>query len=358
MDKEESEISKLRCENKFKQIIEKINKNESLLDSDKIKDDYSISLFYEGFIEESYSLMNSLLTSGSNLNFQRIRKNSSFCISKLIDKYSLYPSEIISKIKPKNNNNLIFTITTCKRLDLFEKSMNSFLNCCSDINLIDEWLCIDDGSSEKDIMIMKEKYPFLNICQKHPNMKGHSKSIQLIQSYIIVKGYKYQFHTEDDLQFHYVDNYLSKCMKVLNENNKYLQCLINIGYVENGQTDWKIYSGPLEKTKDGLNYHIHIYFWRDSDEYKEHFKEIIRDGMSTNAHWPSYSLRTSLVNCEIYSKVGFVRDVKNFEKDYGHLLISRGYVSTYLPYVVVKHIGPNVKDYNGINAYKLNGTNR
>ena len=42
---------------------------------------------------------------------------------------------------------ITFTITSCKRFDLFEKTMNSFLNCCIDIERIDKWLCVDQNTT-------------------------------------------------------------------------------------------------------------------------------------------------------------------------------------------------------------------
>ena len=49
----------------------------------------------------------------------------------------------------------MFSITTCKRFDLFEKTINSFIQCCKDVLLIDKWLCIDDNSSDTDREKMK-----------------------------------------------------------------------------------------------------------------------------------------------------------------------------------------------------------
>lgn len=55
------------------------------------------------------------------------------------NKYCYYDKTKIKLICEKKKENLMtFSVTTCKRLDLFEKSMNSFINCCTDISLIDK----------------------------------------------------------------------------------------------------------------------------------------------------------------------------------------------------------------------------
>ena len=39
--------------------------------------------------------------------------------------------------------------------------MNSFLNCCKDLDMIREIILVDDNSSEADREIMKKKFPFI-----------------------------------------------------------------------------------------------------------------------------------------------------------------------------------------------------
>lgn len=64
--------------------------------------------------------------------------------------------------KTKDFPLITLTITSCKRLDLFVKTINSFMQCCKDIHLIDEWFCVDDNSSIEDRLRMQELYPFIN----------------------------------------------------------------------------------------------------------------------------------------------------------------------------------------------------
>ena len=60
-----------------------------------------------------------------------------------------YKKHLDRKIQIAQNNvkrDITFVSTTCKRLDLFIITMDSFLNFCKDIYIIDRWLCIDDNS--------------------------------------------------------------------------------------------------------------------------------------------------------------------------------------------------------------------
>ena len=92
-------------------------------------------------------------------------------------------------------NNLTFTITTCKRLDYFIESMDTFILRCQDIDFIDLWICIDNNSSESDRNIMKERYPFFTFIYKTVETKGHAKSMNILWDTIKTD---YVFHFEDD----------------------------------------------------------------------------------------------------------------------------------------------------------------
>jgi hypothetical protein len=87
------------------------------------------------------------------------------------------------------------TITTCKRLDLFERTMNSFLSMCLDLHLIAQWICIDDTSSQSDREQMQRLYPFLTFIWKSENEKGHAQSMNQLLDRIRTP---YVFHLEDD----------------------------------------------------------------------------------------------------------------------------------------------------------------
>ena len=95
--------------------------------------------------------------------------------------------------------------------------------------MIDEWIVVDDNSSEEDRKKMKENYPFIKYIFKDETNKGHPESMNIIRDYAISR-YKYLFHMEDDWRFFVKDNFITKCIKVLSENEKYGQCLFNKNY--------------------------------------------------------------------------------------------------------------------------------
>lgn len=91
---------------------------------------------------------------------------------------------------------LTFTITTYKRLAMFKRTMESFLNNCIDKSLISRWILVDDGSAPKDVEEMKRLYPFFEVVQ-HQH-QGQPKSLNTIIAMVKTEWF---FHCEDDWLF-------------------------------------------------------------------------------------------------------------------------------------------------------------
>ena len=115
-----------------------------------IRQESAISAYYASKYKISYDLYSkNLYAKNLDENTSYLLKlNKNFSTPYVLDYYIKYPVDIISKIMKKSINLIplvTFTITTCKRFDLFEKTMNYFINCCKDIKRIDSWLCVDDN---------------------------------------------------------------------------------------------------------------------------------------------------------------------------------------------------------------------
>src|SRR3989304_3378672 len=102
-----------------------------------ILDELGICYFYSNQYLKSFETFQKLIQK-PNLNEQQIQHyqfNSHFSIPYIKDTYIQYNKDIVQEIQnhPKRKIPFItFTITPCKRIDLFTKTINSFLNCCQD----------------------------------------------------------------------------------------------------------------------------------------------------------------------------------------------------------------------------------
>ena len=229
------------------------------------------------------------------------------------------PINIISELTEeiKNNihaKNVIITMTTCKRMDLTYRTINSLLHCITDLKThVGKFLIVDDNSDEDDLKQLVKVYPFLTIINKDSSEKGHPKSMNIILKNLT--GFKYQFHIEDDWEFFYKKEYITECISILERNPLYGQCLINRDYGEDQITINNI-GGSLSKEflkEDGTlcKYYEHQYFTGNQLKH-----EMSKCGVSNNLYWPHFSFRVGVTKVSIYDKI------KTFNENDKHFDIS------------------------------------
>lgn len=239
------------------------------------------------------------------------------------------------------------SITSCRRLKLFIKTMDSFLSTCTDLHLISKFICIDDNSSEEDRKNMKKRYPFINFVWKTSEEKGHAKSMQMLVSMVQTP---YLLHIEDDWQFFDGKDLIRDALEVLDSNNNIGQVLFNQNYAEIPE---QIPVGGHETFTDKhLRYFIHEHC---IDTYK---KEAFLKNHPNKIHcnyWPHFSLRPSLIRTCIFKHISF-ENIISFEQTFAWKYIKAGYISAFLQGIRCKHIGRLTTDKTSItklNAYDL-----
>lgn len=276
------------------------------------------------------------------------------------DEYLIYPQTKVNLLvdqKEKRINgkksSIVCSITTCKRYDLFEKTINSFLNCCSSADLIkiNKWICVDDNSSSEDKQKMKNNYPFFDFIFKDENEKGHYKSMNIILNIISKLDAEYLLHIEDDFHFIEERDYVSESIKILSDSNaankNIGQILFNKNYAEVEPYKMKIVGGI---NKD--NYSIHEYYKYGTSEYNNFLEK--HKGKMTTAYWPHFSFRPSMIRCKALFDVGLFYNTNHFEMQYANEYIERGYVSAFLNTFSCIHIGKKTWETNKTNSYQLN----
>jgi hypothetical protein len=112
---------------------------------------------------------------------------------------------------------VMFTVTTCKRWDLFEKTMNSILRTWTDIDKVDFFFCVDDNSSTEDRLAMSTIFPFFEYCLKGGEQRGHRESMNIIWNKLQELKPKYWIHMEDDWLFFKKGNYVTRAIQALNK---------------------------------------------------------------------------------------------------------------------------------------------
>ncbi len=321
------------------------------------------------YFRNAYLLCNRIMARKMMIADEAIKQINHFrarCIEYIKDEFIYYNKEAIDSLyeksillksneELKNKDHVIFTVTTCKRFDLFEKTINSLINCTKDIDLIDEWLCVDDNSSEEDRALMKEKYPFFTYIFKTPEEKGHGKSMNVIRDYVIQSGYKYTLHMEDDWQAVVHMDYIKPCIQIIEESREGIKQVVqNRQYVQLIRPrDIDIKGGFQRYLSNGYRYILHEFYPKGSDEESQFWKRI--NGGYSASYWPHYSLNPSIMDSEIYKCLGpYNENVRHFEMDYASRFTNAGFRTAFFDNITRLHIGKLIGEEGKKNAYELN----
>jgi len=247
--------------------------------------------------------------------------------------------------KNKSNPTIFLSFTTCKRIELFTKTINSILNTWSDVSSIDYWFCVDDNSDEKDKNLMTRLYPWIDYYMKTPEEKGHRESMNIIWNKLNELKPDYWIHMEDDFLFFEPMDYVKKGIEGLKqlENRNVKQVLFNRSYAE---------------TISGYNIVSHEVI---NDDYCIHMFEQNKGSDKPNCfYWPHYSFRPSIIDVKTILKLGnFNSPNKFFEMDFAHRYVEKGFKSAFFNQVTNIHIGRLTSergDTTKSNAYTLNNT--
>jgi len=247
-------------------------------------------------------------------------------------------------------NKVTITMTTCKRYDLFTRTVTSAIKYIKDLkDYVYEWIVIDDNSSEEMREKMREQYPFIRYIYKTPSEKGHPRSMNMFLDLIKTP---YVINLEDDWEFFYPDNFITKMLNVLKEDDSYGQVLINMNYAEDVTQYRHVRGSTMKHTKDNQRYFVHNYY--EGNELLEQMKKL---PYGNCYFWPHFSFRVGITKSSIYKKLGkFNERAEHFEMDYAHKYVSAGYRTAFLDGVYCLHIGRRTyeRETDMTNAYDLN----
>lgn len=102
------------------------------------------------------------------------------------------------------------TMTMGRRLDMFMTTMESFMECCLDLDLIDRWVVNDDRSSAEDLRIIKEKFPFLEIIKA--DRPGQAAALNNLFNQVDTE---FTYHHEDDWQYMRKCHFIRNCFDIM-----------------------------------------------------------------------------------------------------------------------------------------------
>jgi tetratricopeptide (TPR) repeat protein len=312
----------------------------------RITDSRAISAHYVGRPQEALDLCQALLE-GPDLPEEeraRVHRNRDFAVEVVAPATTEHPAELVATLADRHRRrrppgDVTVTITSCRRLDLFEATMSSFLRCAAD-DLADvaRWVCVDDRSSAADRARMQERFPFLELVGKGDEDAGHARSMNLLRGLVDTELW---LHLEDDWHFVVRSRLISRARAVLDHDPDVAQVLFNRNYAETLE-DRDLVGGDVGRTDGGVRYRRHVHL---AGEELDRAVAALEPGQRTNVWWPHYSLRPSLSRTEALVALGpFDEAAPHPELDLAHRFTAAGLRAAFLDDVVCLHTGPLTSD--------------
>ena len=290
------------------------------------------------FLESMLTYVNILRKKGMNLT------NDNY---KFIDQIICYYRPLLGEasdrqlipipLAEKKRVNVMLTVTTCKRFDLFEQTINSMKQCWKDLESVDYFFCVDDNSSQEDRMKMQTQYPFFNYYMKSADEKGHRESMNIIWNKLKEIKPTYWVHMEDDWLYFKSENYISRGIQMLEKYEA-----LNVHQLVFNRT-YGLMMADMNRVGGRL---IEPGIWLHEQ------KEV--QGPNC-AYWPHYSIQPSIIRTKVILELGNYDSPNTFfERDYANKYGAKGYQTIFFDSIYSLHIGKQHWEKDGMNAYALN----
>jgi GR25 family glycosyltransferase involved in LPS biosynthesis/glycosyltransferase involved in cell wall biosynthesis len=326
-------------------------------------DELAICAFYTGRYEESFDLSAALLEDRALPEFERARieENRDFCVPRVIEQRCSYPVELIERINERiasdsaADREVTLTITSCRRRVLAERTINSFLRCCTDVSRIGRWIWIDNGSAELDRARIRELYPFFEFIYTDPADERHADSMNRLLGAVTSP---FWLHLEDDWEFFWRGPYIERSVGILSDDATIAQVAFNRNYGETLECR-RITGGEVRRTRaDGVRYRLHEQIDPDTPAWERHF-EGLAAGQLTVAYWPHFTLRPALMRTEAIRPLGrFGTGGGHFELEFARRYAAAGLKTAFLDAINCLHSGRLTSQAPGegrVSAYELVG---
>lgn len=322
-------------------------------------DETAIAAYWLGKHSESF-FINVALLDGDRLpesERPRVEANRDYAVPTVAKATAVYPEAIVRHLMDRkhasnpNTSKVTLTVTTCKRLDLFEPTINSFLNCCQDIDRINRFICIDDNSSETDRQGMRNLYPFFDFIFKDQADKGHARSMNMLLDAVRTP---YWVHLEDDWHFLVKTDCISRAQAILDCESSVAQVAFNRNYAETLE-DRKLVGGIVHRHPvTQQRYLIHEFV---QESQREIFFARFAAGSLSNCWWPHFTFRPSMLKTEAIRSLGrFNEETIAFEREFAARYVAAGLSTAFFDGVGSLHIGRLTSEIGSgkLNSYELN----
>ncbi len=172
-------------------------------------DEQAVNASWLGRSEESFALVRQLMQTPDipEIERTRIAANWRFLANIVSEPAKEYPRELVASLTTgPSDSEVTVTVSAGPDVAVTERTVNSFLNCCTDLTAVGRFLIVDNALTEADRLRLAELYPFAEItprCSAEPSQ---------IRAQV---GGRFWLHLGEGWQFFAPDRYISRLTQVL-----------------------------------------------------------------------------------------------------------------------------------------------
>jgi glycosyltransferase involved in cell wall biosynthesis len=189
-------------------------------------DEQAVCAYWIGKHAEAFTLCRRVLARPDtpDAQRQRIARNRDVSVPAMLEAASSYPEVLVgSLVAGPRDAEVTVTLIAGPDQTATEHTLNSFLNCCTDVSRVGRFLVIDAGLSAQDRAILQERYGFLEFSRPDP---GGGPNTQLAQLREQIRG-RFWLHLGQGWRFFAPENYVTRLTAVLDAEVQVFQVGIN-----------------------------------------------------------------------------------------------------------------------------------
>ncbi|MBW0014842.1 MAG: hypothetical protein JO059_16980 [Mycobacterium sp.] len=163
---------------------------------------------------------------------QRIAANRDACAPVMIDAATPYPEPLVQSLQrlppgPRDLDAVVSLIAGPDRARV-EQTLNSFLNCCTDVSRVGRFLMIDAGLSSSDRALLGERYGFLEFGDSVPTSDAGEAGVPLPRIRAQIDA-RFWLHLGQDWRFFAPESFIRRLAAVIDAEPQVFQVGINFG---------------------------------------------------------------------------------------------------------------------------------
>jgi hypothetical protein len=176
-------------------------------------DEQAVCASWIGRQRESFALCRQLLTIDGIDEHDRARftTNRDLAVPGLLDDTATYPPELCNRPKGSPDAEVTFSLIAGPDRQQCERTLNSFLHCCTDIDRVGRYLVLDTGLSEADRAHLADRYPFLEL------LTGSADTTPNDQTDLLAKAIagRYWLHSDQGWQYFATEPLITRLTAIL-----------------------------------------------------------------------------------------------------------------------------------------------